>query len=159
DHYGGAVSVLAAVPGGRLGHAGPASDEALWQALRHLADSLGVPQPVVRTGHTLALDPPVRPRVLYRPAPPPPRVDRDEGPVGLRAEFGGPSFLRPGDAEAGAEAALVARYGDALASTVVKVGHHGSRTSSTAPFVAAASDSTTAFAVVSVAARNRYGLP
>src|SRR5690606_41646610 len=88
-----------------------------------------------------------------------PWIDRNEGSVVLRAEFGGTSFLLTGDAEAGAEAALVARYGDALASTVVKVGHHGSRTSSTAPFVAAASDSTTAFAVVSVAARNRYGLP
>src|SRR5690606_17682035 len=128
DHYGGAVSVLAAVPVGRLVHAGPESDEALWQALLHLADSLGVPQHVVRTGDTLALDPAVRLRVLYPSAPPPPWIDRNEGSVVLRAEFGGTSFLLTGDAEAGAEAALVARYGDALASTVVKVGHHGSRT-------------------------------
>ncbi|MDX1420875.1 MAG: DNA internalization-related competence protein ComEC/Rec2 [Rubricoccaceae bacterium] len=159
DHIGGAASVLEGVPVGRLVHAGPDDDGALWQALVRLADSLGVPQEVVGAGDTLALDPAVRFRVLHPAAPPPPWLDRNEGSVVLRAEYGRTSFLLTGDAEAGAEAALVARYGDALASTAVKVGHHGSRTSSTARFVAAASDSATAFAVVSVAKRNRYGLP
>jgi competence protein ComEC len=61
--------------------------------------------------------------------------------------------------EAYGEQLIVERYGDLVASTVVKVAHHGSRTSSTEPFVAAASDSSTSFAVVSVAKRNRHGLP
>jgi len=159
DHVGGALSVLEGVPVGRLVHAGPEDDGALWQGLLRAADSLGVPRHVVAAGDTLALDPAVRLRVLHPAGPPPPWVDRNEGSVVLRVEHGAASFLLTGDAEAGAESALVARYGDALASTVVKVGHHGSRTSSAEAFVAAATDSTTAFAVVSVAKRNRYGLP
>lgn len=159
DHIGGALAVLEAVPVGRLVHAGPASDDAMWAQLLHAADSLGVPQHVVSSGDTLALDPSVRLRVLHPSGSPPFWLDPNEGSVVLRVEHGTASFLLTGDAEAGAEGALVARYGGALASTVVKVGHHGSRTSSTEPFVAAASDSSTAFAVVSVAARNRYGLP
>jgi competence protein ComEC len=159
DHIGGARAVLEAVPVGRLVHAGPEEGGALWQALLHLADSLGVPQQVVRAGDTLALDPAVRLRVLSPDGPPPPWLGPNEGSVVLRVEHGAASFLLTGDAEAGAEAVLAARYGGALASTVVKVGHHGSRTSSTAPFVAAAADPGTAFAVVSVARRNRYGLP
>ncbi|NNF59435.1 MAG: DNA internalization-related competence protein ComEC/Rec2 [Rhodothermaceae bacterium] len=159
DHIGGAFAVLEAVTVGRLVHAGPQEDGAMWQALLHFADSLGVPQQTVHAGDTLALDPAVRLRVLGPDGPPPPWLDRNEGSVVLRAEYGATSVLLTGDAEVGAESALVARYGDALASTVVKVGHHGSRTSSIPAFVDAASDSSTVFAVVSVARRNRYGLP
>jgi competence protein ComEC len=159
DHVGGARAVMEAVPVGRLVHAGPEEDSELWRSLLYVADSLGVPQRVVSSGDTLALDPSVRLRVLAPEGPPPPWLDPNEGSVVLRVEHGATSFLLTGDAEAGTEAALAARYGGALASTVVKVGHHGSRTSSTEPFVAAASDPSTAFAVVSVGRRNRYGLP
>ena len=43
-----------------------------------------------------------------------------------------------------------------LAARVVKVPHHGSRTSSTPPFVAAVAPEV---AIMSVGADNRYGLP
>lgn len=45
------------------------------------------------------------------------------------------SFLFTGDAEGVVEHQLVARYGAALHSTVLKVGHHGSRSSSTDEFL------------------------
>ncbi len=52
----------------------------------------------------------------------------------LRLTFGKHRFLLPGDIEAGAEAALLAAGLDPAAE-VLKVAHHGSRTSSTAPFL------------------------
>jgi competence protein ComEC len=72
----------------------------------------------------------------------------------LRVRYGETTFLLPGDVEADGEAAAVARGG--LAADVVKVPHHGSRTSSTAAFVAAVRPR---FAVVSVDAENRHGFP
>jgi competence protein ComEC len=72
----------------------------------------------------------------------------------LRVSYGATAFLFPGDLEEAGEAAAVARGG--LAADVAKVPHHGSRRSSTAPFVAAIG---ARFAVVSVASRNRYGFP
>jgi len=72
----------------------------------------------------------------------------------LRVSFGRTAFLFPGDVERAGEAAAVARGG--LAADVVKVPHHGSRTSSTAPFAAAVRP---ALAVVSLAEGNRYGFP
>lgn len=65
------------------------------------------------------------------------------------------SVLLTGDIEAPQEAALLAR-GAALRSDVLLVPHHGSRTSSTAAFVAAVAPHT---AVVQAAYRSRFGHP
>lgn len=103
--------------------------------------------------------------VLY---PPPSSSSTDEGaadagalPSGnddsvvLRVRYGTRCFLLTGDIERGAEGALVAA-GDELRCDVLKVAHHGSRTSSTVPFVAAARP---AFAVVSVGLASPFGHP
>jgi beta-lactamase superfamily II metal-dependent hydrolase len=75
--------------------------------------------------------------------------------VVLRFSFGRRTFLLTGDAEAPAESALV-RAGDDLACDVLKVAHHGSRTSSTQPFVNAARP---ALAIISVGQDSFYGHP
>ncbi len=72
----------------------------------------------------------------------------------LRVSYGATSFLFPGDVEQKGEAAAVAAGG--LAADVIKMPHHGSRTSSTAPFVAAVHPRR---AVASVGLGNRYGFP
>ena len=66
------------------------------------------------------------------------------------------SLLLTGDIEAAQEAALVQRAGSALRSDVLLVPHHGSRTSSTAPFLEAVAPQ---LAVVQAAYRSRYGHP
>ena len=72
----------------------------------------------------------------------------------LRIHSGAGSVLLAGDVEAVAESEIV---GSGLArTTVVAVPHHGSLTSSTAQFVAAAHPM---LALVSAGYRNRWGLP
>ncbi len=159
DHYGGVFTVMEDVEVQSLVYNGHQKKNELWQAALHVADSLGVPQRIVRAGDVLDLDPRVRIRVLHPASTPGPSEDGNDASVVLRLEYGSTSFLLTGDVEAYGEAELVGRYGDLLAGTVVKVAHHGSRTSSTEAFVDAATDSSTAYAVVSVARRNRYGLP
>jgi competence protein ComEC len=73
----------------------------------------------------------------------------------LRVRYGSRVFLLTGDIERDAEAALVAACDD-LHSDVVKVAHHGSRTSSTESFVAAVRPS---LAVVSVGLASPFGHP
>ena len=73
----------------------------------------------------------------------------------LRIEYGLVSFLLASDIEAAREHALVAS-GAPLAATVLKVGHHGSRTSSTPEFLEAVDP---VIAVISVGPRNPYGHP
>ena len=67
--------------------------------------------------------------------------------------YGSRRFLFPGDAEAAEE---VASLGADLRADVLKVGHHGSRTSSSVPFLDAVSPS---IAVISAGQGNRYGHP
>jgi competence protein ComEC len=64
--------------------------------------------------------------------------------------------LFEGDAERAEEGELIERFGGRLRADVLKVGHHGSKTSSTPAFLAAVSP---VIAVVSCGVRNRYGHP
>jgi len=73
----------------------------------------------------------------------------------LRVRYGSRAFLLTGDIERDAEAALVAARDD-LRSDVVKVAHHGSRTSSTEAFVSATRPS---LAVISVGLESPHGHP
>jgi len=70
--------------------------------------------------------------------------------------YGDTEFLLTGDAGTGIEEYLVATYGTALASEVLKLGHHGSRTSSVPIFLETVDPD---FAVVSAGLDNRYDHP
>jgi len=74
----------------------------------------------------------------------------------LRIENSANSVLLTADIEAAAERHLVRRLGRALASSVVVVPHHGSKTSSRPAFARAVRPQ---FALVSAGYRNRYGFP
>lgn len=74
----------------------------------------------------------------------------------LLLRYGPTTVLLPGDLEAEGERALVAAHGGALRSTILKVPHHGSRTSSTAALLDATAPR---LAVISAGADNRFGFP
>ncbi|WP_051286774.1 ComEC/Rec2 family competence protein [Paenibacillus taiwanensis] len=73
----------------------------------------------------------------------------------LRLEYGNTSFLFTGDAEQESEADMLAS-GFKLAADVLKVGHHGSRTSSSQAFLHAVKPR---YAVISAGTGNKYGHP
>jgi len=73
----------------------------------------------------------------------------------MRLDFGRSSVLLEGDAEAPSEAAMLAHHRIAPA-TLLKVGHHGSRTSTNPAFLAAVAPTN---AVISVGQHNTFGHP
>ena len=73
----------------------------------------------------------------------------------LRISYGSRSFLLTGDMERGIESQLLAS-GTNLHADVLKVGHHGSRTSSTPAFLEAVSPSV---ALISAGYENSFGHP
>ena len=80
--------------------------------------------------------------------------DLNNASVVLRVSYGDTSFLLPADIHSDAEARLVATA--SIDSDVLKVPHHGSRTSSSPAFLDAVSP---AAAVISVDAGSRHGHP
>lgn len=75
----------------------------------------------------------------------------------LKVVYGNTSFLLTGDAEKLSEAEMLSRYSSkTLASTVLKVGHHGSKTSTSEEFLQAVQPKG---AAISVGQGNDYGLP
>lgn len=74
----------------------------------------------------------------------------------LQLSYGDNSILLAGDAESLSEGEMVEKFGSALNSNVLKVGHHGSRTSTSARFLKAVSPSS---AIISCGSGNDYGHP
>lgn len=83
-------------------------------------------------------------------------VSDNNASVVVRVVYGSRCFLLTGDIERAAEQSLLQTAPDALRCDVVKVAHHGSRTSSTEGFVRAAHP---AYAVISVGRESIYGHP
>lgn len=81
--------------------------------------------------------------------------DSNDNSIVLKVNFGATSFLFTGDAERAEEQDLL-NAGVHLQSTVLKVGHHGSDTSTSYPFLRAVAPQ---YAVISVGAGNSYGHP
>ncbi len=81
--------------------------------------------------------------------------DPNNTSIVLRIDYGNTSFLFTGDAEREAEQAMLAR-GENLSATVLKVGHHGSNSSTTYPFLREVQPQ---YAVISVGSENDYGHP
>lgn len=81
--------------------------------------------------------------------------DPNNTSIVLRIDYGETSFVFTGDAEREAEQVLL-NSGVNLAATVLKVGHHGSDTSTTYPFLR---EIMPQYAVISVGTGNSYGHP
>ena len=81
--------------------------------------------------------------------------DTNNSSIVLRIVYGKTSFLLTGDAEMEEENAIL-DSGQNVKSTVLKVGHHGSRSSTNYRFLREVSP---AYAVISVGAENSYGHP
>lgn len=84
------------------------------------------------------------------------RRDVNACSITLKLTHQGASLLFTGDIGAGVEAILAARYGDELSAHVLKVGHHGSATSSSAPFLEKVRPQVS---YIEVGAGNSYGHP
>ncbi|MBV8046029.1 MAG: DNA internalization-related competence protein ComEC/Rec2 [Paludibacterium sp.] len=143
DHDGAAPAIIRALPVATL-----------WVGQADSAHALGVAFRPCRPGRRWQWDG-VRFEMLW-----PDAAWREPGNnayscvLRVSGEYG--SLLLTGDISQNEEAALVARYGRALASTVLVAPHHGSRSSSSPVFLRMVAPR---WGVVSAGWRNRYGHP
>jgi competence protein ComEC len=159
DHFGGLASGLDAVRVGALWDTGQGEAEGVGEGYRTLLALMrarGVP--VLRPDALCGTRDLGGARVeVLAPCPAhfPDRGANDNSFV-LRIAYGSRALLLVGDAERESETGLLRSAGGSLRADVLKVGHHGSRTSSTPAFLAAVAPSE---AVISAGCRNRFGHP
>jgi competence protein ComEC len=148
--------VLRKMPVGFIWDGGYAQGSSVYEGVLAAARDRDVAWKAARTERTLEIDG-VRLTIL---APDSAEIvqaeDANAASVVVMAEYRGVRVLLTGDAERDVEAKLVRRFGSALHADVLKVGHHGSSTSSTPELLASVAP---AIALISVGADNRYRHP
>ncbi|MEH7453206.1 DNA internalization-related competence protein ComEC/Rec2, partial [Gottfriedia acidiceleris] len=81
--------------------------------------------------------------------------EENQGSIVLKAHIGGKNWLFSGDLDETGESRVISKYPD-LKADVLKIGHHGSKTSTSEKFIKAVMPK---IGIISVGEKNRYGHP
>lgn len=152
DHYGGLPYIVERFSAPELWHNGSRGDGASFAKLLETAERSATRHVQVQRGFARNIGG-ADVRILH-PSPGAATAENDSSVV-LSIRYGGVGVLLTGDIEEGGERALL-RAGSAPRADILKVPHHGSRSSSTEPWLTAVQPR---IAVASCGHRNRYGMP
>lgn len=158
DHSAGLLDLLTRYEVGAFVEPGIFKYDQTWSNIHRILRTQMIPRYVARRGMVINLGGGSELHILYpdwNPAHTSPKATNNGGIV-ARLVYGNTSVLLMADVDAGVEEHLLALDGGALESSVLKVGHHGSKYSSDARFLAAVDPD---MAVISAGNRNRYGHP
>lgn len=155
DHIGGADNVVSEVNVSKVLMPDVVSSSVTYEKLLRAIDETDTQAEAVWAGDSFMLGEFVKVKILA-----PVSIDEDnfnDCSIVLRIEYGDNSFIFMGDAETPVEEQLLTKYGaDDLASDLIKIGHHGSTTSSSEKFLDAVSPN---YAVIECGKGNTYGHP
>jgi len=155
DHIAGLVGVLEQFPVKAIALTGQVHPTQIYERLLTSVRDKGIRAIRTRTGTTLPFDSAVRLEVL---SPDDQFVDSDDtndASIVIKLTYGQTSFLLTGDAEFPANQAMLQRGAD-LRATVLKLGHHGSSTSTDENWLRAVQPQ---LGIISAGAGNAFGHP
>lgn len=152
DHVGGLVEVLKRYEIKYALESGAESPTAEFEEWEKLIEAKGIGRILAKRGLRFWLDDKAYLDFLL-PAELVSRADPHENMVVGRLNYGQTCFIFTGDMERELEWQII---DDGIDCEVLKVGHHGSKTSTSDAFLAAVSPE---IAVIQVGAKNRYGHP
>ncbi|AKT36281.1 DNA internalization-related competence protein ComEC/Rec2 [Chondromyces crocatus] len=160
DHFGGLPAALSGVQVGELWDTGQGESEGAGPVYAALLEQLRGRGVVVHRPDSLCGPPKHLFGATVEVLAPCPGVDTarsaNDNSFVLRIQYGARAVLLVGDTEHEAEDVLIQRHGAGLRADLLKVGHHGSRSSTRAPFLDAVRPS---LAAISCGVRNRFGHP
>jgi competence protein ComEC len=156
DHIGGAASLLRALRPTELRDAAFVEGSPLYRDLLRTAASVGTRWQRVRPGEVMDVDGVAVEFLAPDSAWTTSLSDPNEASTIVRIQYGTVRMLLTGDAEVGEERWLLEHASNRLRVDILKVGHHGSATSTTPDFLAAVGPR---LALVSVGAGNSYRHP
>lgn len=155
DHIGGIISLINGIEIDTIYNSGFQYDSKLYENYIRLAKTKSVPVVTLNAGDMLKIGEDVLGLVLG-PEGAQFNDDPNQHSLVLNVLYKENEFLFTGDAGEAQERRLLENYGDLLDTDFLKVGHHGSRTSSELFFLQAV---TPEISVVSVANNNKFQHP
>lgn len=156
DHIGGFLDVLKVYKVGKVFESGTYNDSKTYQNLELEIKSKNIPNILVRKGMRLDIGGGAVIDILF-PDRDISTWDTNDGSIVAKLTYGKTSVMLTGDATTKTEKIILEESSkDQLQSTILKVGHHGSRTSTSYEFVKAISPT---YAVISDGKDNKYGHP
>lgn len=156
DHLSGALDILKNYKVGTVFESGALTDSKTYQNFKNELNRQNIPDILAKRGMRLDMGSGVIIDILF--------PDRNvaawatnDGSVVARLTYGDTSIMLTGDAPQKTEKIILSENSATrLKSTILKVGHHGSRTSTSPEFVKAASPQ---YAFISDGKDNKYGHP
>ena len=155
DHIGGLVDVLSRFKVGQIITTENTGETMVASTFQNALVSEGVPVVMARAGQVYQIGASTT-LTIFSPASNPVMLESNTASIVAKLSYGEIDFMLTGDAPSSIEAYLVKTYGSQMQSEVLKLGHHGSKTSSSDIFL----DTVKPFhAVVSTSKDNTYGHP
>ncbi len=156
DHIGGFLDVLKVYKVDKVFEPGTYNDSKTYQNLVKEIKNKNIPNILAKKGMRLDIGGGIMIDILF-----PDRDvsfwDSNDGSIVARLSYGKTAVMLTGDSTTETEKIILAQYSKtALTSTILKVGHHGSRTSTSEAFVKAVSPE---YALISDGKDNNYGHP
>ncbi len=155
DHIGGLAFVLDRYDVDAFVYSGKRAENNAGASIKKSLEEKGIPLLQARRGMIMDLGGGALVTILF-PNQDVSRLESNDASIVARLDFKDESFLLTGDAERRTENILLGINAGELDTDVLKVGHHGSRTSSSQSFLDAV---TPEYAVISAGKNNRYGHP
>jgi len=155
DHIGGLPEVIARYDVGLIFEPGVESDNNIDDELKRRIRDKNIPSLIARRGMVLNLGDGVRLTILF-PIQDVSNWETNRASIVAKLEYGDISFLLTGDSPIGIEDVLMKINSRILDIDVLKLGHHGSRTSTSLKFSQA---TTPEYAIISAGKDNSYGHP
>ena len=156
DHIGGFLDVLDSYQVGKFFEPGTFNDSKTYQNLKEEIKNRKIPQFLARKGMTLDLGGGAKLEILF-PDRDVSLWDTNDGSIVTRLTYGNTSILLMGDSTLETEEMILkSNPKEKIKTQILKVGHHGSRTSSSYNFIKLAKPE---YALISNGRENKYGHP
>jgi len=155
DHVGGLPSVIERMRVGNIVTTENTSETGAYGAFEKEIFDKHINRVLARAGEKIILDEGVILEILF-PDRSTAGWETNTASVVARLSYGEQSFLFTGDSPQSVEKYLISKKGGTLHSNVLKLGHHGSRTSSSKVFLSAVDPK---YAIISAGKDNKYGHP
>lgn len=156
DHIGGLSGVFDFYRVLNVLDPGVTSDTATYRAYAERRDAEGGRYIVARRGQLISFGDGVYIRVLYPERDMGGVSDTNSASIVLELMYGETDVLLTGDAPKAVESYLTSLDGEDLRADILKVGHHGSKTSTDEKFLSTVAP---VIAIISAGTDNRYGHP